>query len=127
MNQHQNNRILIVGGDSHFTYLIQRYVRRSAYKIVAANPDDDPVEIARCQQPAVIILEVDLPDTLGWSTLSALSEDPEVGQIPLIVCSWLDEQDRALAGGADRFLRMPILYADFEYTLEAVWMKEDHE
>ncbi len=120
MDQDLNKRIMIVGVDSHFSYLIQRFARRSAHKIVSTNPGDNLVEIARSQRPFAIVLEVDQPDTVGWSTLSALKGDPQVGHIPLIVCSWLDEGSRALANGADRFLRMPILYADFEKALESI-------
>ena len=127
MDQNLKDRIMIVGGDSHFAYLMQRYVRRSAHTILTANPEDNPLEIARTQRPVAIILEVDLPDTIGWSTLSALKADPQVGCIPLIVCSWLDEGARALAGGAERFLRMPILYADFEDALGSIPMKGNHE
>lgn len=127
MDQKLNNRIMIVGGDSHFAYLMQRYVRRSAHTILTANPGDDPLEMARSQWPVAIILEVDLPDTIGWSTLGALKADPQVGCIPLIVCSWLDEGARALAAGAECFLRMPILYADFEGSLESISMKDNHE
>ena len=127
MDQNLNNRIMIVGGDSHFAYLMQRFVHRSAHKIVTANPDDDVVKMARSQRPAVIILEVDLPDTPGWYKIRDLKGDPDVGQIPLIVCSWLDEELRALAQGADRFLRMPILYADFEHALQSIPLKENYD
>jgi len=127
MDQKLNNRIMIVGGDSHFAYLMQRYVRRSAHTILTANPGDDPLEMARSHRPVAIILEVDLPDTIGWSTLDALKADPQAGCIPLIVCSWLDEGARAQAAGAERFLRMPILYADFEQALESIPMKDNYE
>jgi CheY-like chemotaxis protein len=56
-----------------------------------------------------------------------LKADPEVGKIPVIVCSWLDEEARGLTEGADIYLRMPILYADFEAALAATLMKEQNE
>jgi len=45
----------------------------------------------------------------------------------VIVCSWLDEEARCLAEGADIYLHMPILYSDFETALEAILMKEQYE
>jgi hypothetical protein len=45
----------------------------------------------------------------------------------VIVCSWLDEEVRALAEGADIYLRMPILYADFGAVLESILLKEHNE
>jgi CheY-like chemotaxis protein len=127
MDQTSNSRIMLVGGDSHFLYLMQRYVRRSAHKIISANLEGDLIALARCEKPVAIVLEVDVPETIGWHILRALKTDPEVGKIPVIVCSWLDEEERGLAEGADIYLRMPILYSDFGTALESVLMKEHNE
>lgn len=127
MEQTANNRIMIVGGDSHFSYLMQRYVRTSEHQIISANLGEDVLALTRCEKPAAIVLEVDLPDTLGWQALRALKTDPEVGMIPVIVCSWLDDETRSLSEGADLYLRMPILYADFEAALTALLSKEQNE
>ena len=122
MDHTANNRIMIVGGDSHFSYLMQRYVRTSAHKIISTNLGEDVLALARFEKPVAIVLKVDLPESIGWHTLHALKADPEVGGIPVIVCSWLDEEARGLAEGADVYLRMPILYADFEAALAATSM-----
>jgi len=115
---------MIVGGDSHFSYLLQRYVRRSAYKIITANYGEDLLTLARCKKPVAIVLEVEQPEAIGWRILRDLKTDPEVGIIPVIACSWLDEEAPALAEGADTHLRMPILYADFKVALETILMKK---
>jgi CheY-like chemotaxis protein len=127
MDQISMKRIMIAGGDSHFSYLMQRYVRKSAHKIIAANLGEDLLALARCEKPAAIVLEVDLPETVGWQQLRALKADPEVGEIPVIVCSWLNEEARGLAEGADIYLRMPILYSDFGSALAAILVKEQNE
>jgi len=127
MVQTSNTPIMIIGGDSHFLYLMQRYVRRSAHKIIFANLGEDLLALAKCERPVAIVLEVDRPETIGWRILRALKADPQVGKIPVIVCSWLDEEARSLAEGADIHLRMPILYADFGAALAAVLMKEYDE
>ena len=127
MDQTTNNRIMIVGGDSHFLYLMQRFVRTSAHQIILANLGDDVLALARCEKPAAIVLEVDLPETVGWCTLRALKADLEVRRIPVMACSWQDEAARGLVDGADAYLRMPILYADFEVALTTILTKEQNE
>lgn len=127
MDQTTNNRIMIVGGDSHFSYLMQRFVRTSAHQIISANLGEDVLALARREKPVAIVLEVDLPETAGWRTLRALKSDPAVGSIPVIACSWLDEEVRGLAEGADVYLRMPILYTDFSDALSAILTKEQNE
>ena len=124
MIQTANDRVMIVGGNVHFLYLMQRYVGTSKLQIFPASLDDDILSLARSEEPVAIVLEVDKPGTIGWHILHELKTDPIVARIPVIVCSWLDEEARSLAEGADIYLRMPILYADFGAALTATLMKE---
>ena len=123
MKQITNNRIIVAGGDSNFSYLMQRYARRYAHKIIYANQGEDLLALAKCQKPVAIILEVDRPKSIGWQLLQDLKIDHETGEIPVLVCSWLEEETLALDQGADAYLRMPILYSDFEATLESILVK----
>jgi DNA-binding response OmpR family regulator len=127
MDQTANNRIMIIGGDSHFSYLMQRYVRTSAHQISFAGLGDNVLAQARCEKPAAIVLVIDPPETIGWHTLQDLKADQDVGKIPVIVCTWMDEEAHSLNLGADFYLRMPILYADFEAALTATLCKERNE
>jgi DNA-binding response OmpR family regulator len=125
-DQTANKRIMIVGRDSHFSYLLQRFVRTSAHRAISVNLGDDVLSLVRYQKPVAIVLEVDTPETVGWHTLRSLKSDSEVRQIPVIVCSWLDESARGLAEGADVYLRMPFLYEEFGAALAALLTEEQH-
>lgn len=120
MDQISKKRIMIAGRGSHFSYLLQSFVRTSAYRAVPVNLDDDVLALARDEKPVAIVLEVDGPEVVGWHTLRALKSDPDAGRIPVIVCSWLDDSARCLAEGADIYLRMPFLHDEFESALAAV-------
>jgi chemotaxis family two-component system response regulator PixH len=119
-------RIMVIGGDSHFNYLLRRYVRMSAHTVIQANLCEEAVLIAQREQPVAIILEIGQPDSLGWNVFQALRSLPETAQIPIILCSWQDETRAAipnhsgLAAGVNVFLRMPILYADFTSALAEI-------
>lgn len=126
MDEIADKRIMIVGRDSHFSYLLQRFVRSSAHRVVSANIGDDILSIARYQKPVAIVLELDMPETGGWHMLRSLKADPEAGRIPVIVCSWLDESVRGLAEGADVYLRMPFLYEEFGAALAAILKEEEN-
>ena len=126
MNQNSNERIMIVGRDVHFSYLLQRFVRTSARQVIAAIHSDDVLSLARCEKPVAIVLEVDTPENVGWHTLRTLKSDPETKQIPVMVCSWLDEFACGLAEGADVYLRMPFLYEEFGTALAALLTKEEN-
>jgi DNA-binding response OmpR family regulator len=126
MDQFADKRIMIVGRDSHFSYLLQRFVRTSAHRVISVTIGDDVLSLARYEKPVAIVLEVDMPETVGWHTLRTLKSDPEAGRIPVIVCSWLDESVRGLAEGADVYLRMPFLYEEFGAALATIFGEDEN-
>lgn len=96
---------------------MRRYVKKSANKILFAYVGEDALALAKREQPSAVILEVDQPNTGGWAVLRALKECPLTSSIPVILCSWLDEEKRGLEAGANIYLRKPILYEDFVEAL----------
>jgi len=125
MDEIANKRIMIVWMDSHFSYLLQRFVTKSAHRVISVNLGDDVLSLARYENPVAIVLEMDQLETVGWQTLRTLKSDPEAGRIPVIACSWLDESARGLAEGANVYLRMPFLYEEFGTALAAILTEEE--
>lgn len=120
MNRSDTSRIMVIGDDSHFCYLMRRYVWESAHQLVFANLDENALVLARQSKPAAIVLEVGSPGTLGWEILRALQADDTTGQIPVVICSWQEEQKSGNELGAKVYLRMPILFDDFQAALVAI-------
>ena len=126
MTQNSKERIMIVGRDVPFSYLLQSFVRKSARQVIAAIHSDDVLSLARCEKPLAIVLEVDTAENVGWQMLRTLKSDPETKQIPVMACSWQDESARGLVEGADAYLRMPFLYEEFGTALAALLTTEEN-
>jgi response regulator RpfG family c-di-GMP phosphodiesterase len=109
--------IMVIGADSHFCYLMRRYVKKSAHEIIFAYLGDDAQSLAQSRMPAAIILEIDQPNASGWNVLHSLKSNAATQNIPIVLCSWLDDETFCLDEGADAYLRKPILYEDFFSTL----------
>jgi CheY-like chemotaxis protein len=126
MNLTDKNKIMVIGGDSNFCYLMQRYASRcflpamSAHLIISGNLGKDALVLAQRERPSLIVLEVAPPGIMGWNTLHLLKQNPTTRNIPVMICSWLDEEEKGLKAGADIYLRMPILYEDFETALHKI-------
>ncbi len=112
--------IMVIGADSHFCYLMRRYIQKSAHPIVFAYLGENALDLAEREQPAVIILETDQPDNAGWHVLADLQSHCTTSSIPVVVCSWQDEGRRGLESGAKACLRKPILYDDFVNVLTSI-------
>lgn len=117
MNQRVSSSIMVIGTDLHFCYLMRRYVRESDHPLLFSGPDDKAFDLAQREKPAIIVMEAGLCDSTGQQMLKALKGNPCTGNIPVILCSWHDEDLHKIEEGADVYLRMPILYGDFLATL----------
>lgn len=86
-------------------------LEHGGYDVLAAHTAADGARVARAHIPDLVVVDIGLPDTLGFSLLDELTDDPATMHIPLIVCTvHVFEQDekRALRAGSDVFLRKPI-------------------
>ena len=63
--------------------------------------------------PDAITLDVMMPSMDGWAVLSALKADPDLANIPVIMLTFLDDQNQGLELGAAEYLRKPLDYKRF--------------
>ncbi len=105
--------IMVIGVDSHFCYLMRRYVRESAHPLLYANPGEKALELAQREKPVLIVLEAGQPEAKGRQMLKTLKANQHTREIPVAFCSWYDDNDCDPADGPVVYLRMPILYEDF--------------
>jgi CheY-like chemotaxis protein len=69
-------------------------------------------------QPALVILDLQLPNFSGWDVLMQLKQDPKTQSIPVIVASVVDEIQRGLSLGASAYLVKPFTRSNFKAALE---------
>ena len=68
--------------------------------------------------PQIIVLDVMMPHVDGWEILGRLRQHPVTGQIPIIVCTILAQEELALSLGASSFIRKPITRQAFLAALD---------
>jgi PAS domain S-box-containing protein len=92
--------------------LIERLIaRRPGVEVVAAMQGSLGLELAREHQPAIILLDLHLPDMGGDQVLQRLREDPLTSTIPVVIVSadaTTGQSQRLLAAGATAYLTKPI-------------------
>lgn len=110
--------VLVIEDNEEIVSLMQRYVLNMNYTITALkNPERFMQEIIETR-PSLIILDIMMPQIDGLEALSQIKRHPELGRIPVIVCSVLPQQKLALASGATDFLQKPIRRDMFIAALE---------
>jgi CheY-like chemotaxis protein len=99
----------------------QLIARRPNLRLLTAGEAMLGIQLAREHQPAVILMDINLPGISGISALKILSEDPLTQHIPVIAISanaMLHDIKKGLEAGFFRYLTKPIKVAEFMETLD---------
>jgi twitching motility two-component system response regulator PilH len=107
----QSKTVLIVEDDPASLDIFETILRHGGYEVVTAQNGADGLERARALLPDVVVVDIGLPDGLGFGVLDELTDDPSTDQIPLIVCTvhvFEHDKVRARRAGADVFLMKPV-------------------
>ena len=96
--------------------------QRPQWQLLSAADARTGLETARCQRPAVILLDLQLPDQPGDEVLTALRADPLTREIPVVMLS-ADatpySRERLLANGALAYMTKPFNVLELLRLLDA--------
>jgi len=109
--------IMVVENDVQFLYLMRRYVHRSGCRLVCTTCTDDVLLVAQQERPALIMLNMLLPDDSSWTTLRALKADSNIVHIPVVLYAAEEESVRGWEHYAEFYLLKPVMYEDFLMAL----------
>lgn len=112
--------VLIVDDNVDTLDLLSRYLIPHGYRVFTAQTARDALDQARQLQPRAVILDLMMPDRDGWDVLQTLRNQPSTGNIPIIVCSVLNQKDLALSLGASAFRLKPVTESTLLAALQAL-------
>ena len=104
----RGGKVLVIDDEQTVRDLMRRFLAREGFDVVTAKDGREGLELARQLRPALITLDVLMPEFDGWSVLQALKGDPELAQIPVLMLTILDEKNKGYALGAADYLTKPI-------------------
>lgn len=100
--------ILVIEDDPKAAELIGIYLRDADYDVEVAPDGQEAVKMAHDIQPFAITLDILLPKKDGWQILQELKADPRTKEIPVIICSMIDDHQLGLSLGAIGHITKPI-------------------
>jgi CheY-like chemotaxis protein len=99
--------VLVVEDDAELTQVLAAVLESHGVNTVVAETGRDAVAISADLTPALVVLDLGLPDIDGYAVIDAMRQDPRLCSTPLVVYTGadLDEADRTrLRLGETRFL-----------------------
>ena len=104
-------RVLYVeDSEPNFRLVENVLVDRPGTDLIWAETGEQALEVARSQNPQLVLLDLDLPDIHGRKVLKELQAQPETAKIPVIVISadaTPSQIERMLTAGARNYLTKP--------------------
>ena len=103
--------------------LVQKIiVRNPALRLIIAVTGNQGLELARENQPELILLDINLPDISGIEVLALLRKDPSTAHIPVVAISanaMPHDIEKGLEAGFFRYLSKPIKVDELMNTLNS--------
>jgi len=112
--------LLIVEDDPHYGRVLLNLARDCGFKVVLAKTGADALQLARRHQPTAVVLDVFLPDMLGWTVLNQLKNDPATRHIPVQILTVEEERQYGLERGAFSFMNKPATSEELESALRRI-------
>lgn len=104
--------VLAVDDNPQIINLYKRYLSHAEYQVVPLSNPEQAVEIARKIKPSAITLDIMMPGKDGWQVLEELKRDEQTRDIPVIICSIVQDEEKGFSLGATDYLVKPILEED---------------
>jgi PAS domain S-box-containing protein len=99
----------------------QLIARRPDMRLLSARDGTLGIQLARAQQPEVILMDINLPGISGIEALKILREDPATAHIPIVALSanaMPRDIEKGLQAGFFRYLTKPIRIDEFMDTMD---------
>jgi signal transduction histidine kinase/CheY-like chemotaxis protein len=109
---HGENVILAIDDDPQVISLYDRFLKTQGFEVIPLTDPAMAVQRALELKPFAITLDVMMPQKDGWQVLAELKQNPETRDIPILICSILQEEEKGYNLGASEYLVKPFLQDD---------------
>lgn len=103
--------ILIVDDSPTETHLLREMLEKNGHTIITAENGALGVAACKANKPALVLMDVVMPELNGFQATRQLTKDPETEHIPIIIVTTKDQATDRLWGlkqGAKDYLTKPV-------------------
>jgi len=112
--------ILVVDDDVKIVRLVRMYLERAGYRVVEALDGRSALAAIAAEAPALVVLDVMLPELDGLAVLRAVRRTDQTPVIVLSARGMTDDRIAGLEAGADDYLPKPFSPAELVLRVQRV-------
>ena len=112
--------ILYIDDTENNRILITRRLKKKGYNVCTAESAEQGLALAATTTPDLILMDMGMPDTDGWTATRRLKADPRLQHIPVIALTahaMQGDREKALEAGCDDYETKPF---DFPRLFEKI-------
>ena len=102
--------VLVVEDDEGQREALTYRLRQQGYRVAAACSGKEALELALCERPQLVLMDLRLPDMEGFALCERLADDSITCGVPIIILSGMERPDiirRSRSAGCQYFVRKP--------------------
>ena len=116
-------KILVVDDDIHATTLFKTILTAKGYEAIIVNDSATAVQVANTTNPALIILDLMMPEPNGFEVCKMLRADQKFSRTPIVIFTAMgDNESKVTASeiGADEYLTKPFRVEDLMHKIQTL-------
>ena len=115
--------ILVVDDDAKIVRLVRTYLERDGFSVVTAADGPGALDAIERHRPALVVLDLMLPELDGRAVIRAVRRDDEAAATPILIISARGSTIDRIAGfedGADDYLPKPFSPAELVLRVKSI-------
>jgi CheY-like chemotaxis protein len=121
-------KVLLVEDNQDNQDLMRFLLERNGYEVVTANNGRLALDVARSENPDVVLMDLTMPEMDGWEAAAAMKEDPALAHIPLVAVTahtLPGDRRKTLGAGFDNYISKPINVKMFDHIVAQSFKKQE--
>jgi DNA-binding response OmpR family regulator len=111
---------MIVDDDRTMNSLLKTLLELDGFAVVLAPRGDLVMPTALSERPDAVLMDVHIAEADGMELLREIRRHPELGALPVVMCSGMDVEHECRASGANAFILKPYPPDQLSSTLRKV-------
>lgn len=100
--------VLVVDDEPSIRSLLRQEISEVGYQVKEAIHGKEAIDMIREEKPDLVLLDLMMPEMNGFDVAAILKNDPKTQDVPIIIVSVIDDQQRFSRLGIDRYITKPI-------------------
>jgi twitching motility two-component system response regulator PilH len=117
------HRVLIVDDSPTERYYLTDILNKNGFSVAIAENGADALAMIKADKPDLILMDVVMPGANGFQVTRAIARDPELQDVPVIICSSKSQETDRIWGlrqGARDYLVKPVDAAELLAKIAAL-------